>query len=106
MSLILDAGKWLPTGKFEGVSGYEELKKVKRFFRVGIVLGMPWAWVNGSDHPVDSKSMSDELPLRGLTGYCIDLLTRLADKDHMDFDFEIVPATNVRFSNLQSDLYS
>ena len=41
--------------------------------------------------------MSDELPLRGLTGYCIDLLTRLADKDHMDFDFEIVPATNVRF---------
>ena len=92
----------MPTGEFEGVSGYEELKKVKRFFRVGIVLGMPWAWVNGSDHPVDSKSMSDELPLRGLTGYCIDLLTRLADKDHMDFDFEIVPATNVSslFPNL------
>ena len=80
--------------KFVQNSGYKK-QKVKRFFRVGIVLGLPWAWINGSDYPTNSDFLTDELPNRGLTGYCIDLLERLADDKHMDFDYEIIPASKV-----------
>ena len=68
---------------------------MKRFFRIGIVLGLPWAWINASDHPTDVNYLKDDLPNRGLTGYCVDLLKKLSDSEHMDFDYEIVPATKV-----------
>ena len=64
-------------------------------------MGLPWAWINGSDYPTNSDFLTDELPNRGLTGYCIDLLERLADDKHMDFDYEIIPASKVQnFDNV------
>ena len=74
---------------------------MKRFFRIGIVLGLPWAWINASDHPTDVNYLKDDLPNRGLTGYCVDLLEKLSDKDHMDFDYEIVPATKVKMKRFK-----
>ena len=94
-SATIDAGTWNPEDKFVANKGYQN-KEVKRFFRIGIVLGLPWAWINASDHPTDVNYLKDDLPNRGLTGYCVDLLEKLSDKDHMDFDYEIVPATKVK----------
>ena len=74
---------------------------MKRFFRIGIVLGLPWAWINASDHPTDVNYLKEDLPNRGLTGYCVDLLEKLSDKDHMDFDYEIVPATKVKMNRFK-----
>ena len=76
---------------------------MKRFFRIGIVLGLPWAWINASDHPTDVNYLKDDLPNRGLTGYCVDLLEKLSDKDHMDFDYEIVPATKNLYGSKQGN---
>ena len=76
---------------------------MKRFFRIGIVLGLPWAWINASDHPTDVNYLKDDLPNRGLTGYCVDLLEKLSDKDHMDFDYEIVPATKVKMKRFKKN---
>ena len=93
-SATIDAGTWNPEDQFVANEGYQN-KEVKRFFRIGIVLGLPWAWINASDHPTDVNFLKEDLPNRGLTGYCVDLLEKLSDKDHMDFDYEIVPATKV-----------
>ena len=93
-STTIDAGTWNPEDLFVANEGYQNTE-VKRFFRVGIVLGLPWAWINASDHPTDANYLKDDLPNRGLTGYCVDLLKKLSDSEHMDFDYEIVPATKV-----------
>ena len=60
-------------------------------FFLGVVLGLPWAWVDGADNPIDLASLDDDKPNRGLKGYCIDLLTQLSER--MDFDYEIVPSS-------------
>ena len=43
----LKIGTWDSTNKFKPYGGYE-IKAVKRFFRVGIVLAEPWAWIDGA----------------------------------------------------------
>jgi ABC-type amino acid transport substrate-binding protein len=96
----IEAGSWDPEAGFVQASGYQ-MKKVKRFFRVGIVLGLPWAWVDGAVSPIDSKFMNESQPNRGLVGYCIDLLTRLSTT--MDFDYEIIPSSENQYGYKQAN---
>ena len=70
---------------------------MKRFFRVGIVLAEPWAWIDGIEDNTNPKLLTDESPNRGLKGYCIDLLQKLAD--HMKFDYEIIPAAENKYGH-------
>ena len=42
----LKIGTWDSKDKFKPYNGYK-IEAVKRFFRVGIVLAEPWAWIDG-----------------------------------------------------------
>ena len=42
----LKIGTWDSEDKFKPYNGYK-IEAVKRFFRVGIVLAEPWAWIDG-----------------------------------------------------------
>ena len=57
----------------------------------GVVLGKPWAWIEGAPDPTNVTYVDYSKPNLGIKGYCIDLLTKLAAEDRMDFDYEIVP---------------
>ena len=46
----IDVGRWSASEGMTTSPGYE-LAKVKRFFRVGVVLGQPWAWIEGAEDP-------------------------------------------------------
>ena len=92
MSGDVAVGTWNPKDGFEHSPNYEP-QSIRRFFRVGVVLGLPWAWVDGAENPIDINSLDDSKPNRGLKGYCIDLLTQLAAPNRMDFDYEIVPSS-------------
>ena len=59
-------------------------------FLLGVVLGLPWAWIEGAPDPINNTYLDDTKPNRGLTGYCIELLVKLAKI--MDFNYEIVPS--------------
>lgn len=39
--------------------------------------------------------------MKGLTGYCIELLMKLAE--HMDFEYEIIPSTNNEYGHKLSN---
>lgn len=82
-------GDWNPVQRFVQAPGYS-LGEIKDYFRVGVVLGMPWAWIEGAPDPIDTKYLDDSMPNRGLKGYCIELLEELAKR--MKFDYEIVPS--------------
>ena len=58
---------------------------------IGVVLGQPWAWLRDAPDPINITYLDDQKPNRGLSGYCIDLLVKLATM--MDFDYEIVPSS-------------
>ena len=64
-------------------------------------MGLPWAWVKDAERPTDISLMTNEMPNRGLTGYCINLLERLAQG--MDFDYEIVAADNNEYGKKRAD---
>ena len=59
-------------------------------FLLGVVLGLPWAWIEGAPDPINNTYLDDTKVNRGLTGYCIDLLVKLSTI--MDFNYEIVPS--------------
>ena len=71
---------------------------------LGVVLGMPWAWVEGAEDlprteggPPSHLDAANLNPLdknQGLKGYCIDLLESIAAPERMDFDYEIVVSKN------------
>ena len=46
----INVGSWSAQEGIQTSPGYE-LAKVKRFFRVGVVLGQPWAWIEGAEDP-------------------------------------------------------
>ncbi len=73
------------------------MKAVKRFFRVGVILAEPWAWIDGASNPTDLKQLNDSLPNKGLKGYCLDLLTKLATS--MKFDYEIIPGSGNQYGH-------
>ena len=95
-STTINVGSWNPTEGIESAPGYA-LAKVKRFFRVGVVLGQPWAWIEGAINPTDAKYLNSSMPNKGLTGYCIDLLIKLSVE--MDFDYEIIPSTKNQYGH-------
>lgn len=74
--------------QFKPVPGLN-LTKVKRFFRIGIVLAEPWAWIDNPDLEENTNPafVNSSLPNKGLTGYCVELLLKLAEI--MDIEFEI-----------------
>lgn len=88
-------GQWNGTN-FIPEPGYE-MKKVKRFFRVGVVLAEPWAFVENSLNSSSIQSLNDSLDDKGLTGYCIELLRELSKK--MDFDYEIRPSSKNQYGH-------
>lgn len=89
-------GQWDPLSGFKPEPGYE-MKKVKRFFRVGVVLAEPWAFVDNSPNSTSIQSLNDSLVDKGLTGYCIELLRELSSK--MDFDYEIRPSSKNQYGH-------
>ena len=48
-STTINVGTWNPTQGIVPAPGYA-LAKVKRFFRVGVVLGQPWAWIGNKSN--------------------------------------------------------
>ncbi|XP_034244951.1 ionotropic receptor 25a [Thrips palmi] len=64
-------------GEWSHASGYTprgEMPPLRRYFRVGIVQSMPWAYRENGEW----------------TGYCVDFVGRLASM--MEFDYELVPS--------------
>ena len=47
--------------------GYK-MEDIKRFFRVGVVLGKPWAWIENASNPLDTKFLDPSKPNLGLVG--------------------------------------
>ncbi len=116
-STSIDVGSWKPKDGFVLAPGFK-MEKVKRFFRVGVVLGQPWAWVKDAEDPIDFKALNESMPNRGLTGYCIELLekvqydltrkipstlVRFQLATRMDFEYEIVLATNNLYGHKQEN---
>ena len=60
-------GTWNPKDGFQHAANYEP-QSIRRFFRVGVVLGLPWAWVEGAENPIDINSLDDSKPNKGLKG--------------------------------------
>ena len=52
------------------------------------MLGKPWAWIEGAEKPTNISYLDDSKPNKGIKGYCIDLLEKIATE--MKFDYEIV----------------
>ena len=47
--------------------GYK-MADIKRFFRVGVVLGKPWAWIENATDPLDRKYLDPNKKNLGLVG--------------------------------------
>ena len=47
--------------------GYK-MEDIKRFFRVGVVLGKPWAWIKNASNPLDTNFLDPSKPNLGLVG--------------------------------------
>ncbi|XP_023336240.1 ionotropic receptor 25a isoform X2 [Eurytemora carolleeae] len=79
-------------GGYNTSTTYKEVV-MKRSFRIGVVLGKPWAWVSGAkeDKQTNPKSINNALKNKGLEGYTLDLLDEVSKAMH--FDYEIVIAT-------------
>ena len=71
------------------------------FCSIGVVLGKPWAWVSDSPNPLNISGLDDSKPNRGLEGYCIELLMKLAKS--MDFEYEIVPSSRNSYGKKLAD---
>ncbi|XP_049951836.1 ionotropic receptor 25a-like [Schistocerca serialis cubense] len=90
----IDLGNWSAE---KGLQLNTQLKPAKRFFRVGTAEGVPWSF------PVRDEQTG--APLVGpegepvWDGYCIDLLKKLAEPTHMNFDYELVPAKDNDFGS-------
>lgn len=70
----ITVGSWDPEAKFSPASGYQ-VQKIKRFFRVGVVLGLPWAWVNNSEFPLNATSLNKSMPNKGTAHYFASILS-------------------------------
>lgn len=77
------------------------IEPMRRFFRIGTAEGIPWSYMLRDSETNELKKDDKGNPI--WEGYCIDLLKKLAEKDHMDFDYEIVPAVNGSFGNRRPD---
>ena len=53
--------------RFTQSPGYK-MQDIKRFFRVGVVLGKPWAWIENASDPLDIKFLDPSKKNQGLIG--------------------------------------
>ena len=53
--------------RFMQSPGYK-MADIKRFFRVGVVLGKPWAWIENASNPLDRQFLDPSKKNLGLVG--------------------------------------
>lgn len=71
----------------------------KRFFRIGIVEGIPWTYRKRD--PISKRLILDENNDPIYEGYCIDFIKKLAEA--MNFTYELVPPTSGKFGEKLGD---
>jgi glutamate receptor, ionotropic, invertebrate len=71
----------------------------KRFFRIGIVEGVPWTYRKRD--PISKRVILDENNDPIYEGYCIDFIKKLAQA--MNFSYELVPPTSGKFGEKLGD---
>lgn len=68
------------------ISSLVELKKVRRYLRIGTASALPWSMYKLNPETNEPLRTSDGAPV--WVGYCIDFIRRLSEV--MDFDYDIV----------------
>ncbi|KAJ2938705.1 hypothetical protein O0L34_g12034 [Tuta absoluta] len=76
---------WTADEKFKLLPG-QVLEPLKMFFRIGTAPGVPWTMHKLDPDSGEPMYTEDGQPV--YEGYCIDLITKLAEA--MDFDYEII----------------
>jgi glutamate receptor, ionotropic, invertebrate len=83
-----------------GLKATKALKKsTKRFFRIGIVEGVPWTYRKRD--PISKRLILDENNDPIYEGYCIDFIKKLAEA--MNFSYELVVPTSGKFGEKLGD---
>lgn len=83
----------------KAVNGASLKPSPKRFFRIGIVEGIPWTYRKRD--PVSKRLILDENNLPIFEGYCIDFVEALANA--MDFTYELVLPSSGSFGERLAD---
>jgi hypothetical protein len=89
----------LETDGLKAVNGASLKTSEKRFFRVGIVEGIPWTYRKRD--PISKRLILDENNLPIFEGYCIDFIQALANA--MDFTYELVLPTSGSYGERLAD---
>lgn len=76
-----------------------ELNKLKRHFRIGIVEGIPWTYKKVD--PISKRFEFDEKNQPIYDGYCIDFIKALATE--LNFSYDLVLPTTGTFGELTTD---
>lgn len=83
----------------KAVNGASLKSSTKKFFRIGIVEGVPWTYRKRD--PISKRLLLDENNLPIFEGYCIDFIEALANI--MDFTYELVLPSSGSFGERLAD---